>query len=1443
MLVIEIITICSTTSAVIGGIANFYKKLKNNEYSADYARVVKMNQFDRGTFSEIVIPNRHVVAGHTHGDAAAVRSAGSAAAEAYAYACLRSPFYMSMSASDQRAGRKGERRMHWAKDFNAEVRKEKPEPNDMIIMIDVDEHIPDLPQKLHDYFLPVVLFTFQPSVAAGTFVDYKFTFDKDNNVVYTVTGGAGSPYIHKVWDYSPDCLVMRKKFLGITYAKSFFTVEKRQVDENHQLIALTPLVKFGPVGCFFSMFVSGHDFKRLEPVQKDTIRLAVSCAPTKDSPQGKFLMSTAAVGTYNAATVDIKEDNAAASMAAISDSKLSGFQVQGLNDKLDKKAVITLVEYHRKTKGQAAAAVPASVASDAVNNYTINPSYHMDEKPSVTPFMEPILPDCYAPTCSKESDEAMVQERIVKLQKPADALGATELKYAMEFAQLTAKILGPCVPVDYDYITEKLSRPSQARITGEASFVQTISTLVKSFMKKEAYQKIAPGRPIATINGKDKYEYSAYTYAVAALMEKLPWYAFGRKPKGISERVQAICAAATHVINTDLSRFDGRINRSSRQFEELLMKALFPEEHWPSMLRAMRRQYNSKGVTRMGVKYKNLFNRLSGSPETALFNSFLNAFMAYCCLREAGLESDEAWAKLGVYGGDDGLTADVDPELYTRVCAKFGHVLEADKVIRGESGVTFLARLYSRHVWYGSPHSCADISRSLSKLHTCVNLDNSAEDKLYEKAYALYLSDAATPIIGEFVTRAVELSRRDASEFKNIHKVWNANYSEDEQYPNENADGWMDEVVIQQRLDGFRLGDFRLWLAKCRSLKEMLKCPRFIDKPDLKVDDITQPVKVNGELYKPRDASIINPSPASSVPAHASKPPMANPTNNPGTRAVPTRPPMRSTRRRPQPTGDNNGGNVFIKSASAKLNTPVVNGVSNQSSAAESPTHDDGVGLGRSGWATNDTSELDRLRDRLSNQRAPSAGVPPKSRLVGVETNPGPPTRLSEDPILVHAADLVDAGYAFVPQAAVNSVETVMRTNPYGHVKKSYIDPAVSRVVEALDPVIDYFSPKKRLVGVELNPGPTPQPPAKTKVIKEMKQLEKYADKIAHQPQPRDNRRPQFTPLPKAARAVQGGVAASYATGMSTGQPVIIRTRDDSVVIKHRELVSIVAGTVNFTSTTIPIQPGLSGSFPWLSTQTPAWEKYRFRKLRATYYTRTGTSTPGSMMLVPDYDSADAPPTSALSASAFHGTADDAPWKTITLNFDMKRSRELFIRNGPLAVNLDIKTYDFAVMFLCTADGTAVNWGKVYLEYEIELINPQVLAAGAGLGGTITNGGGSVTPTSIFGLIPTIVNGSYIQSCTSAGVITLTNLTIGAEYWVSNSMAGTVITIVNTFLTSGVTLKTSVQNDLINGAGTVANDTMTVTATATTAVITVSAVATTISGASFGFMPVAPGGF
>lgn len=274
--------------------------------------------------------------------------------------------------------------------------------------------------------------------------------------------------------------------------------------------------------------------------------------------------------------------------------------------------------------------------------------------------------------------------------------------------------------------------------------------------------------------------------------------------------------------------------------------------------------------------------------------------------------------------------------------------------------------------------------------------------------------------------------------------------------------------------------------------------------------------------------------------------------------------------------------------------------------------------------------------------------------------------------------------------------------------------------------------------------------------------------------------KPQKKPAPRKRQQVQrsqksASVAAAYSTGNVGRSPQIKATRD-TCNIKHRELLSNVQGTIAFNvGQSIPVQPGLSNSFPWLSIMAQGWEEYKFRSIKYCYYTRTGSTTVGSVAIAPDYDAADIAPLTEQAVSAYAGAVEDAPWKDIKCTLKASSlsgalGRRHFIRTGDVPANSDIKTYDVANVFVCTVDASAdaIPWGKLWVEYDVDFYIPQIPAEGnlTVLGGKIV-GQTTITAANPLGVAPVVdaqargisVDGSSILTFSSPGTyLVLLNL-------------------------------------------------------------------------------------
>jgi len=381
-----------------------------------------------------------------------------------------------MSRADQRTGRMGDRSYYWAKDLTAAPAVFSPGRGDFLAMVDVDQYV-DIPAFLCDHFMPVILYTFQPSKVCQVTPEYSYTFDCENTVEYTVAGGAR--YVHQVWNYQNDNLKISKTFLGIPYKTVTYLVDKRSVDENHQLILLTPLVKWVGLGAWLAKFLDGASLERFKPVVGDFLY-------TKVSGVDGLNVSIGRVGEYIERTISASDDSYFAIVAR--NSKV-GLQLPHVLGKLDNdRDAAVIYEFHKIQAAVSRSIIFIPPKHDPhVHSYQYDVNkYEAGAKPSLTSFMNPIVDGSFAPALTVGNEKQAVVGRILEV-KNTSHLDKFLVRVANEFVDL---VLGnhkhKLVPMELDDVWEKQDRPTQRQILKQAEFSYP-QRKISSFIKRESY--------------------------------------------------------------------------------------------------------------------------------------------------------------------------------------------------------------------------------------------------------------------------------------------------------------------------------------------------------------------------------------------------------------------------------------------------------------------------------------------------------------------------------------------------------------------------------------------------------------------------------------------------------------------------------------------------------------------------------------------------------------------------------------------------------------------------------------------------------------------------------------------------------------------------------------------------------------------------------------------
>lgn len=811
---------------------------------------------------------------HTHGESANHRSRAVSFGLRLAANLGIRPFFNQMSLSQQRKQLAGNRDFFWTKDMGAQARYAKPGPDDLRIYIDTDyyQDMPSMMARPGNY----AIYTFAPTQAARGSQDdgdYAFRFLEDQSVEYSVSGTA--KYSHKVWNFNHDELTASyygfdryisgpiMKWLGVATRTTAYLVERRQFDENHSLVCTFPVASGRWLTAALLSYLDSTPIKRFEPVVDGFTVIKTTTTSGLD-------VSIAKVGPAHYARLDTKGDVLS---EALIKATLSGRCTAPMMDATFRKRdgdylatdaspeILALFARSQTGVGEWS----ARGTDKAVQYVGAKYPYDPDVQPAMQAFMQPLYDgNSFHYATTRGNELTSVRERVTKVRSDK-VMSRQTSDWASEFVRLLGK-QNSLVPASYDDVREKQSRPTQRAILDAAAHLDLESKEpLRTFLKRESGTLNHP-RTITPVPGRFKLEWSRFTYALSTslktagksdLVGGTSWYASGMKPRSIAERVAFICSRAkTHVVISDFSRMDGRVSPACRELEKRIVKHLFHPSYHAEIDRLMDLMVGRTAITRTGIHYDTGTSRSSGSPETSVLNSLIAAFIVYIAIRSTYTtwSPEEAFDFIGAILGDDGLTADINPEALEKAASWMGQLLTSEVVDKGQPGVNFLARYYTPNVWWGAPDSTCDIVRQISKFHLTVHLPEGVtpRDKLAEKVRSYLATDRNTPILGEFLAAAAVLLDGYEPSLAEAHAYqiqnWWAQFDLEDQFPNEVGDA---AYGVPQDFD---FGRFSFYLENATEdgdLDALLKLPPFGAEPPPKAKPCDLLVQIGEELPIP----------------------------------------------------------------------------------------------------------------------------------------------------------------------------------------------------------------------------------------------------------------------------------------------------------------------------------------------------------------------------------------------------------------------------------------------------------------------------------------------------------------------------------------------------------------------------------------------------------------
>lgn len=204
-----------------------------------------------------------------------------------------------------------------------------------------------------------------------------------------------------------------------------------------------------------------------------------------------------------------------------------------------------------------------------------------------------------------------------------------------------------------------------------------------------------------------------------------------------------------------------------------------------------------------------------------------------------------------------------------------------------------------------------------------------------------------------------------------------------------------------------------------------------------------------------------------------------------------------------------------------------------------------------------------------------------------------------------------------------------------------------------------------------------------------------------------------------------GDYTVSNNSILKGGMPVpqIVNSLDrGSVIVRHREYLGDILASSDFSLQSFLINPGLSGTFPWLSSMANSFEQYSLRGMLFEFNSTSSdavlsssTSTAlGSVIMQTDYDVADPLPTTKRDMLNCEFSSSSKPSCSFIHPIECKKSitaqNILYTRAGlSIPSGFDQRLYDFA-RFNIAVEGCQANTGalgELWVTYEMELYKQQ----------------------------------------------------------------------------------------------------------------------------------------
>jgi hypothetical protein len=238
------------------------------------------------------------------------------------------------------------------------------------------------------------------------------------------------------------------------------------------------------------------------------------------------------------------------------------------------------------------------------------------------------------------------------------------------------------------------------------------------------------------------------------------------------------------------------------------------------------------------------------------------------------------------------------------------------------------------------------------------------------------------------------------------------------------------------------------------------------------------------------------------------------------------------------------------------------------------------------------------------------------------------------------------------------------------------------------------------------------------------------------------------------------GSDPSYNVLTNSAQIPKFSTTNATNIVCHREYLGDINGTVGFNNSIYALNPGISSTFPWLSTIAQNYQEYKFHGLvfefRPLITDFVTSGAPGVVVMATNYN-ADVP-AYATKQEMENSEYAVSVKPTISLMHGVECATnqtinsQKYIRTGNVPVGQDLRLYDLGNFQFATQANPVQDLGELWVTYCVEFFKPSVPNT---IGGNIPSGKigrSSISGANPLGLVQISNTGSIAATVTSTTI-------------------------------------------------------------------------------------------